>query len=183
MAEMMTLDCGHTIAKPEGSGGTGYAVLSDDSKICYACATRLDVEALKRGDKFTAYVNLGRGTLTNWPGSDLMKITEQRKVSGGGFHFGPILYVRAKDEHGGEWYGRGAGDGMVISLHRAKPKKVRPRTTRDVWEFYVNYGQGWEHEGTEVTREAMKENRKAYRENCKHPLKIVKKRERIEQEA
>lgn len=48
------------------------------------------------------------------------------------------------------------------------------RKTVDVWYFYVNYGygDGWEHENTELTREAMKENRKAYRENCAYPLKI-----------
>lgn len=55
------------------------------------------------------------------------------------------------------------------------------RKTRDVWRFYLNYGQGWEHETTELTREAMKENRKAYRENCpQYPLRVVKVRECIE---
>ena len=54
------------------------------------------------------------------------------------------------------------------------------RKTIDVWRFYVNYGGGWEHETTELTRAAMKENRKAYRDNCPYPLRIVKGRERIE---
>jgi hypothetical protein len=55
------------------------------------------------------------------------------------------------------------------------------RKTRDVWRFYLNYGQGWEHEITEETRAAMLANLKAYRENCpQYPLKIVKVRERIE---
>ena len=53
------------------------------------------------------------------------------------------------------------------------------RKTRDCWRFYCNYGQGWEHEITEYTREEMKENRKAYRENSPYPLKIVKGREKI----
>lgn len=53
------------------------------------------------------------------------------------------------------------------------------RKTRDVWEFHVNYGQGWEHETTETTRAAMLVNRKAYRENCVYPVRIVKRRERI----
>jgi len=57
----------------------------------------------------------------------------------------------------------------------------RPRKTRDCWRFYLNYGQGWEHEITEYTRAEMQVNRKAYRENCpQYPLKIVKGRERIE---
>lgn len=55
------------------------------------------------------------------------------------------------------------------------------RKTRNCWKFFVNYGHGWEHETTEYTRDAMKENRKAYREDCKYPLKIVFGRERIEE--
>lgn len=57
---------------------------------------------------------------------------------------------------------------------------MKQRKTQDVWRFYVNYGQGWEHEHTDVTREEMKENRKAYRENCQYPFKIEKGRVRIE---
>lgn len=54
------------------------------------------------------------------------------------------------------------------------------RKTRDCWRFFVNYGQGWEHEITEYSREAMKENRRAYLENCAYPLRIKRGRERIE---
>ncbi len=53
------------------------------------------------------------------------------------------------------------------------------RKTRDCWRFYVNYGQGWEHEITEFTFAEMKENRKAYRTDCKYPLKIVRGREKL----
>ena len=56
------------------------------------------------------------------------------------------------------------------------------RKTRDCWRFYCNYGQGWEHEITEYTREAMKENKKAYLKNSPYPLKIVKGREHITEE-
>jgi len=45
------------------------------------------------------------------------------------------------------------------------------------WKFYVNYGQGWEYEIFEATSQGMKENRKAYLENCPYPLKITKGRE------
>ena len=56
------------------------------------------------------------------------------------------------------------------------------RKTQDVWRFYVNYGSGdgWEHEITELSREGMKENRRAYRENCPYPLKVVRGREKIQ---
>lgn len=55
------------------------------------------------------------------------------------------------------------------------------RKTIDVWRIYVNYGQGWEHECTEMTREAMKENRRAYRENCAWPVKVVRGREKVKE--
>jgi hypothetical protein len=52
------------------------------------------------------------------------------------------------------------------------------RLTSDVWKLYVNYGQGWEHETTEVTRKDYQENRKAYRENCGYPQRWKLARER-----
>lgn len=54
------------------------------------------------------------------------------------------------------------------------------RKTKDCWRFYCNYGQGWEHEITEYTREEMKVNKKAYEQNSPYSLKIVKGREKIE---
>lgn len=53
------------------------------------------------------------------------------------------------------------------------------RKTIDVWKFFCDYGQGWEHEITEYTRTAMKENKKAYLENSPYPLKVVRGREPI----
>lgn len=57
------------------------------------------------------------------------------------------------------------------------------RKTRNCWKFFINYGygHGWEHEITEYTRAEMKENRKAYRENCNYPLRIKFGRELIEE--
>lgn len=55
------------------------------------------------------------------------------------------------------------------------------RKTRDTWELHVNYGQGWEHEVTEFSFRAARDQRRAYRENCpEYPVKLVKRRERIE---
>ena len=45
------------------------------------------------------------------------------------------------------------------------------------WKFYLNYGQGWEYEIFETTRQGMLENQKAYRENCAYPLRITRGRE------
>lgn len=57
---------------------------------------------------------------------------------------------------------------------------MKARKTKDCWRFYLNYGQGWEHEITEYTLAEMRVNRKAYRENCAYPLRVKKGRERIE---
>jgi len=57
------------------------------------------------------------------------------------------------------------------------------RKTRDIWEFQLNYGHGWEYETTETTAEGMRENRKAYRSDCLYPLRIIRRRERVQQDA
>ena len=41
------------------------------------------------------------------------------------------------------------------------------RKTRDVWRFYVNYGQGWEHELDEFSLREVRQRQKEYRENCR----------------
>ena len=53
----------------------------------------------------------------------------------------------------------------------------KARKTVDTWEIWVNYGQGWEHDCTELSRAAMRENREAYRKNApEHPVKIRMRR-------
>lgn len=58
---------------------------------------------------------------------------------------------------------------------------TRERVTIDVWEFWCNYGEGWEYENVELSRPAMRANAKAYRENSPYPLKIRKRRVRKDQ--
>lgn len=45
------------------------------------------------------------------------------------------------------------------------------------WKLYVNYGQGWEYVGFYTSAKEMREDRKAYRENCGYPLKITRGKE------
>jgi len=48
------------------------------------------------------------------------------------------------------------------------------RTTRDEWRLHVNYGQGWEHEVSEESWRAMREQLRCYRENCpEYPVKAT----------
>jgi len=55
------------------------------------------------------------------------------------------------------------------------------RKTRDEYEIqgYIN-GCGWEVETTEETLKAAKAQAKCYRDNVNYPIRIVKKRIRIE---
>lgn len=53
------------------------------------------------------------------------------------------------------------------------------RKTKDCWDFYQDYGQGWECVNSEATYREMKVNKKAYLENSSCPLKIIKRREKI----
>lgn len=57
---------------------------------------------------------------------------------------------------------------------------MRQRKTRDTWQLWIDYGNGWEHEITESSLADVRAQRKCYRENCpQYPTKIVKRRERI----
>ena len=54
------------------------------------------------------------------------------------------------------------------------------RKTRDEYEIQGNCGYGWEVETTEETWKDAKAQAKCYRENVNYPIRIVKKRIRIE---
>lgn len=54
------------------------------------------------------------------------------------------------------------------------------RKTVDVWEIQGNCGYGWECECTEESRNNAIAQAKCYRENVNYPIRIVKKREKIE---
>ena len=54
------------------------------------------------------------------------------------------------------------------------------RKTRDVWEVWVHYGDGWEHEITEMTRAEGMARLREYRENCpQYASQLRKQRESI----
>lgn len=57
--------------------------------------------------------------------------------------------------------------------------QTRPKVNKWLygWKLYVNYGQGWEYETFEATRANYKENKKLYRENCRHPQRWSRGRE------
>ncbi len=54
------------------------------------------------------------------------------------------------------------------------------RKTRDEWEIQSNSGYGWDLECTEETAKAAREQVKCYRANTPYPIRIVKRRVKIE---
>lgn len=55
------------------------------------------------------------------------------------------------------------------------------RKTRDAWQLWIDYGQGWEHELTEYSFTEYRSRVKEYRKNCpQFPIKCVFKREPLE---
>ena len=59
---------------------------------------------------------------------------------------------------------------------------MKARKTRDEWEIQANYGfgHGWETEVTEDSRVEGRERLKEHRENMSYPVRMVKRRVRIE---
>jgi len=111
---MEKLDCGH-VASPHSEYTTGYGVDSSGKKHCYACCHAQDLAQLKDTTKpFFAYVNGDGKSITNWPGSTLMRITSE-STGRGGFG-GRMYYYRAIDANGQQWHGKNAGRGMCIKL-------------------------------------------------------------------
>ncbi len=61
------------------------------------------------------------------------------------------------------------------------------RKTRDRWDIETNYGYGWEVENSEYTREDARRSLREYRENLqdygKCSVRMIKRRERLEETA
>ena len=61
------------------------------------------------------------------------------------------------------------------------------RKTRDHWDIETNYGYGWEVENSEYTREDARRSLREYRENLqdygKCSVRMIKRRERLEETA
>lgn len=115
---------------PGHCGATGYAVLPNGERICYACADKRQIEELKdRSKPFCAYLSLVSKDswlgyqVTTWTGGKLMRVTSAWpcKLTRQSFTHdrGSYLSIHAVDVHGGHWAGRGS-DGIAIKLRPVK---------------------------------------------------------------
>lgn len=114
----MTCDCGHD-ATPSGST-TGYGRgIFDGKTYCFACCTLRDIADLRAKDRVTHYLSDDCSRVINWPGDVLMTVTARWQTSAGGFaRRTTITRVRAIDNHGQRWSGRGPGAGMYLHLRK-----------------------------------------------------------------
>lgn len=110
-------------------GATGYAVLNEGTegiRICYSCADKRQVEALKdRSIPFVGYLSADEKTVTSWTGGKLMAVLYSVPCAltrRSNWHDArSFRSVRAKDIHGGEWIGRGSS-GVAIKMRAVKSR-------------------------------------------------------------
>jgi hypothetical protein len=112
--------CGATFPELAGNGvTTGYATLRDSGeRICYACADAQQRADMLTADKYGVYLSSDGKTLTTWTGGELARVTSET-TSRTGFHGTKLTHIRAVGA-GAKWYGKGAGRGMCLTIHRAK---------------------------------------------------------------
>lgn len=161
------LDCGHgpyrDLSEQAGkpSIGTGIARWRNtdgtEEQICYACAHKREVNALKEYDTAFAYLVKDKETkrwkLTDWPGNVLMYVWAVWETP---HNIGGSVYrVQAFDKWGNRWYGMGPGPrgcGEYVRLRKLKTKlevlgnnefggqTVRwGRTGYDTWHRHLDF--------------------------------------------
>jgi hypothetical protein len=126
-----TLDCGHVLARDEGSIGTGYGIDPEtNKKICYACCGRRDEEQMMREGRITLYLSriddkswkaakilnpelreMMRYSVSNWPGTikiEPMNVNRTRGYGWGASY--PVENFWFTGPDGYLWWGRCAGN-------------------------------------------------------------------------
>lgn len=68
---------------------------------------------------------------------------------------------------------------MLGSVARKENDMAYTRKTRDIYEVQVNYGYGFEAEAFELTKKQAEKTAILYLINVLKPVRIVKRRERI----
>jgi len=116
------LDCGHA-ESPHSVFTCGYGVDSEGKKHCYDCCHAIDMASIQRAEPFLGYLakdDRGEWIISNWPGQTLLRVTDHWKVFNPwvarGYTSDSMVHIRAVDEEGRAWYGRGMGEGMYCRM-------------------------------------------------------------------
>ena len=120
MKAVICTDCHAVCIPPPGGCGTGYAVLKNRRRVCYACADkRQRADLLDRSGPFTGYLSSDGQQWTTWTGGTLGTV-DRLTTSRSGWWGSEQVHVHARDVHGNAWFGRGAGRGMALTLRPCK---------------------------------------------------------------
>ena len=122
-----TLNCSVT-GKPFVAARDGftfnYAWGPDGNIISDEGVRQLDTEQIKVHSKpVGAYLSGDGKHITGWKGNILATVT-QHSVSRTGWYGSRITHIQAVDQFGGLWYGKGAGNGVCITI---RPMKGRAK--------------------------------------------------------
>lgn len=119
----MICDCGHEVDVPV-QGPTGYALTKDGQTVCYSCAEKNEKEDFLQASKYPAYVSKkdDHFVITTWTGGLLAQVKSMRQTKIRGRDSRWLYSIRAVDETGGQWTGRGGGEGLYINLRRIKAR-------------------------------------------------------------
>lgn len=135
---MRNLACGHPPTPPTHFYSTGVPITTGYARMhkgctvpstgkriraggraCYSCTDECQRRDMALADVFLCYLASDGRTMTTWTGGQLARVTSET-TSRTGWYRSRITHVRAVAPDGSVWYGKGAGRGMFIRIHRAK---------------------------------------------------------------
>jgi len=102
MTKFYCRDCKQTLPM-QTSGGTGYATLKNNHKVCYKCVAVREANHMKQDGECWLYLTDNQ-TVTNWPGTLVFKLTAYWT---GKHNWGLTqAYFQFIGPDGKRWYGR-----------------------------------------------------------------------------
>ena len=104
--------------------GTGYAVTGEGRIICYSCADDKERQHVEQFNDWGGYLSMDGTAVTTWSGGKIMRTTGVWTSGDKWSLAGRLTYVNAVDDQGKSWFGKGAGKGMCILMHRIKTDRI-----------------------------------------------------------
>lgn len=104
---------------------TGYVMTGGSRKICYSCADDLERQYVAGHNDWIGYLSSKENAVTSWSGGKIMRTTRVSPGEPRAWSLsGRLTYVNTVDDQGKSWFGKGAGEGMSIRMHRAKADRI-----------------------------------------------------------
>lgn len=114
---------GKTFISAKDGHTFNYAMDNDGRVYSDEGCIEIEVERISRHDEpVVSYLSSDSRTVTTWKGHSLMRVI-RASSSRTGWHGSRITHVRAVDQFGKCWYGKGGGGGMIITMRPVKRRK------------------------------------------------------------